>query len=120
MGTDGEGGRAGQSAGAAAAREEGGGKEGKEGAGRRDDPHKCCGCRFPLLIAALQLLLAIAITVVAFIMRSISSSLLLRDTPYWVGIIICLAALLGFYMYCITYEVDEQTARQFIVKCEQD
>ncbi|XP_072097487.1 sarcospan [Mobula birostris] len=119
MGKDGEGGGA-----ATAAQVESGGKKegkgkgkkGKEGADRRDDPHKCCGCRFPLLIAALQLLLAIAIIVVAFIMRSISSSLLLRDTPYWAGIIICLTALLGLYMYCIIYEVDEQTVRQFIVK----
>ncbi|XP_078091389.1 sarcospan [Mustelus asterias] len=81
-----------------------------------EDSHKCCGCRFPIIIALLQLLLAIAIAVIAFIMKSLSSSLLARDTPYWVGIIISLAALLGFYLYCTTYQVDEKTTLQFIIK----
>lgn len=50
--------------------------------------HTCCGCRFPLLIALLQLLLGIAITVVAFLMTTISPSLLARETPHWAGIIV--------------------------------
>ncbi|XP_072418431.1 sarcospan [Chiloscyllium punctatum] len=91
-------------------------RPGESKAGSEEDAHKCCGCRFPILIALLQLLLGITIAVVAFIMKTISSSLLARDTPYWVGIIICVAALLGFYMYCITYQVDEKTTLQFIIK----
>uniref|UniRef100_UPI00398EBB3E sarcospan n=1 Tax=Pristiophorus japonicus TaxID=55135 RepID=UPI00398EBB3E len=91
-------------------------KKGAAKAGQDEDSHKCCGCRFPVIIASLQLVLGITIAVVAFIMKSLSSSLLARDTPYWVGIIICVAALLGFYMYCITYQVDEQTTLQFIIK----
>ncbi|XP_038666911.1 sarcospan [Scyliorhinus canicula] len=90
-------------------------KAGAQAAGD-EDSHKCCGCRFPVLIALLQLVLSVGIVVIAFIMKSISSSLLARDTPYWVGIIICLASLLGFYMYCITYQVDEKTSLQFIIK----
>ncbi|XP_069765729.1 sarcospan isoform X1 [Narcine bancroftii] len=90
--------------------------ERKKGAARDQSSQVGCGCRFPLLVAVLQLLLGVTITVVAFIMRSISSSLLARDTPYWVGIVICLAGLLGLYMFCITYEVDEKTTRQFVVK----
>lgn len=50
--------------------------------------HTNCGCRFPLLIALLQLLLGIAIAVVAFLMTTISPSLLARETPHWAGIIV--------------------------------
>ena len=53
-----------------------------------EEVHKCCGCRFPLLIALLQLLLGIAVAVVAFIMAAISPSLLARETPHWAGIIV--------------------------------
>ncbi|XP_078276322.1 sarcospan [Rhinoraja longicauda] len=49
-------------------------------------------------------------------MTTLSSSLPTRDTPYWAGIVICLAALLGLYIFCITYEIDEKTVCQFIVK----
>ncbi|XP_067915798.1 sarcospan isoform X2 [Heterodontus francisci] len=70
----------------AAAKEKG--READAKAGGDEDSHKCCGCRFPVIIALLQLVLGIAIAVVAFIMKSISSSLLARDTPYWVGIIL--------------------------------
>ncbi|XP_067915797.1 sarcospan isoform X1 [Heterodontus francisci] len=98
----------------AAAKEKG--READAKAGGDEDSHKCCGCRFPVIIALLQLVLGIAIAVVAFIMKSISSSLLARDTPYWVGIIVCLAALLGVYMYCITYQIDEKTSLQFMIK----
>lgn len=53
-----------------------------------EDVHTCCGCRFPLLVALLQLLLGVAIAVVAFIMAAISPSLLARETPHWAGIIV--------------------------------
>ncbi|KAK2847997.1 hypothetical protein Q7C36_009679 [Tachysurus vachellii] len=78
--------------------------------------HTCCGCRFPLLIALLQLLLGIAITVVAFLMTTISPSLLARETPHWAGIILCIVSVLGFVLYFITYLPDERTYTQFIIK----
>lgn len=81
-----------------------------------EDAPKCCGCRFPLLIALLQLLLGAAITTVAFLMLSLSPSLLTRETPHWAGIILCLASVLGFILYCITYLPDEKTSVQFIAK----
>ncbi|XP_066561475.1 sarcospan [Amia ocellicauda] len=90
--------------------------KGKHKTGQQEDSHTCCGCRFPLLIALLQLVLGVSIAVVAFIMRGISSSLLARETPYWAGIIVCLVSLLGFYLYCITYLPDEKTCMQFISK----
>uniref|UniRef100_W5NDZ9 Sarcospan (Kras oncogene-associated gene) n=3 Tax=Lepisosteus oculatus TaxID=7918 RepID=W5NDZ9_LEPOC len=90
--------------------------KGKLKAGQKEDSHTCCGCRFPLLIAFLQLILGISIAVVAFIMTGISSSLLTRETPHWAGIIVCLVSLLGFYLYCITYLPDEKTFMQFIAK----
>uniref|UniRef100_A0ABI7Y038 Sarcospan n=1 Tax=Felis catus TaxID=9685 RepID=A0ABI7Y038_FELCA len=52
-----------------------------------EEARTCCGCRFPLLLALLQLALGIAVTVLGFLMASISSSLLVRDTPFWAGII---------------------------------
>ncbi|KAM9481650.1 sarcospan [Clarias gariepinus] len=78
--------------------------------------HTCCGCRFPLLIALLQLLLGITITVVAFLMTTISPSLLARETPHWAGIILCIVSVLGFVLYFITYLPDERTYTQFIIK----
>ncbi|RXM33371.1 Sarcospan [Acipenser ruthenus] len=62
------------------------GQKGKLKAGQKEDSHICCGCRFPLLIALLQLILGISIAVVAFLMTSISSYLLTRETPHWAGI----------------------------------
>ncbi|KAK9516865.1 hypothetical protein VZT92_024774 [Zoarces viviparus] len=94
----------------------------KEGKKKRDespapeDGHKCRVCRFPLLIALLQLLLGVAVTVVAFLMLAISPSLLTRETPHWAGIILCLVSILGFILYCITYVPDERTSGQFIGK----
>ncbi|XP_071358915.1 sarcospan [Trachinotus anak] len=94
----------------------------KEGKKKRDespapeDGKKRRGCRFPLLIALLQLLLGVAITAVAFLMLAISPSLLTRETPHWAGIILCLVSILGFILYCITYRPDERSSMQFIVK----
>ncbi|KAL2309831.1 hypothetical protein Nmel_006061, partial [Mimus melanotis] len=56
--------------------------------GQEEESHTCCGCRFPLLFALLQLALGTSVTVLGFLMAGISSSLLVRDTPYWAGIIV--------------------------------
>lgn len=74
-------------------------KEGKKKKKRDESPapedgHKCRVCRFPLLVALLQLLLGVAVTVVAFLMLAISPSLLARETPHWAGIIVSSILLL--------------------------
>uniref|UniRef100_A0A493TAD5 Sarcospan n=1 Tax=Anas platyrhynchos platyrhynchos TaxID=8840 RepID=A0A493TAD5_ANAPP len=56
--------------------------------GQEEESHTCCGCRFPLLFALLQLVFGVSVTVLGFLMAGISSSLLVRDTPYWAGIIV--------------------------------
>ncbi|XP_049678223.1 sarcospan [Harpia harpyja] len=84
--------------------------------GQEEESHTCCGCRFPLLFALLQLALGISVTVLGFLMAGISSSLLVRDTPYWAGIIVCVVSLVGFVMLCILYQPDEKTCVQFTVK----
>ncbi|XP_041253108.1 sarcospan [Onychostruthus taczanowskii] len=84
--------------------------------GQEEESHTCCGCRFPLLFALLQLALGTSVTVLGFLMAGISSSLPVRDTPYWAGIIICVVALVGFVMLCISYQPDEKTCAQFTVK----
>ncbi|XP_051011553.1 sarcospan [Acomys russatus] len=76
----------------------------------------CCGCRFPLLLALLQLALGIAVTVLGFLMASISPSLLVRDTPFWAGIIVCVVAYLGLLMLWVSYQADERTCVQFSMK----
>uniref|UniRef100_A0A3Q3XBC2 Uncharacterized protein n=1 Tax=Mola mola TaxID=94237 RepID=A0A3Q3XBC2_MOLML len=81
-----------------------------------EDDHKCRVCRFPLLIALLQLLLGVAVTTVAFLMLAVSPSLLAREAPHWAGIILCLISILGFVLYCITYHPDERSTVQFICK----
>ncbi|NWU91922.1 SSPN protein, partial [Upupa epops] len=75
-----------------------------------------CGCCFPLLFALLQLALGASVTVLGFLMAGISSSLLVRDTPYWAGITVCVASLVGFLMLCISYQPDEKTCAQFTAK----
>lgn len=93
-----------------------GGSGGGEKPDRPEDGHKCCGCRFPLLIALLQLLLGISTATVAFLMATISPSLLARETPHWAGIILCVVSIVGFVLYCIAYLPDERTSMQFIIK----
>lgn len=92
------------------------GKEKRHDFPAQEDGHKCRVCRFPLLVALLQLLLGVAVTAVAFLMLAISPSLLARETPHWAGIILCLVSILGFILYCITYLPDERTSMQFIAK----
>ncbi|PWA24800.1 hypothetical protein CCH79_00009996 [Gambusia affinis] len=53
-----------------------------------ENGNKCRVCRFPLLVALLQLLLGVAVTAVAFLMLAISPSLMARETPHWAGIIV--------------------------------
>ncbi|NWX34264.1 SSPN protein, partial [Notiomystis cincta] len=84
--------------------------------GQEKESHTCCGCRFPMLFALLQLALGTSVTVLAFLMAGISSSLLVRDTPYWAGIIVCVVSLVGFVMLCVSYQPDEKTCVQFTVK----
>lgn len=97
-------------------------KDKKENKKRRDESpapeygEKCRFCRFPLLVALLQLLLGVSVTAVAFLMLAISPSLLARETPHWAGIILCLVSIVGFILYCITYLPDERTSMQFIGK----
>ncbi|XP_008409691.1 sarcospan [Poecilia reticulata] len=81
-----------------------------------ENGNKCRVCRFPLLVALLQLLLGVAVTAVAFLMLAISPSLMARETPHWAGIILCLVSIVGFFLYCITYQPDERSSTQFIVK----
>ncbi|CAG5958204.1 sarcospan [Menidia menidia] len=98
------------------------GSSDKEGRKKRDespapeDGGKCRVCRFPLLVALLQLLLGVAVTVVAFLTVAVSPSLLARETPHWAGIVLCLVSILGFILYCVTYQPDERSSVQFIVK----
>ncbi|XP_059191456.1 sarcospan [Centropristis striata] len=100
-----------------------GSKDKKEGKKKKrdespapEDGNKCRVCRFPLLVALFQLLLGVAVTVVAFLMLATSPSLLARETPHWAGIILCLVSILGFILYCVTYHPDERNSLQFIVK----
>uniref|UniRef100_A0A8C6XY23 Sarcospan n=1 Tax=Naja naja TaxID=35670 RepID=A0A8C6XY23_NAJNA len=85
-------------------------------AGKEEDVHTCCRCRFPLLLALMQLVLGVSITVLAFLMAKSSPSLLLRETPYWAGALVCLVAIIGFVMLCISYQPDEKTCIQFFIK----
>lgn len=72
------------------------GRKASPGAQERvdEEARTCCGCRFPLLLALLQLALGIAVTVLGFLMASISPSLLVRDTPFWAGIIVSIESVL--------------------------
>ncbi|XP_040291541.1 sarcospan [Bufo bufo] len=81
-----------------------------------DESQTCCGCRFPLLVALLQLTLGVSITVVAIIMAINCSSLLVRDTPHWAGIIVSVVAILGLILLCLPYHPDEKTSGQFALK----
>ncbi|KAL6479000.1 hypothetical protein MHYP_G00124330 [Metynnis hypsauchen] len=64
---------------------------GGERQARPEDSHTCCGCRFPLLVALLQLLLGSSTAIMAFFMATISPSLLARETPHWAGIIVSIS-----------------------------
>ncbi|CAN2391728.1 CD20-like family [Pristimantis euphronides] len=83
---------------------------------RTDESQTCCGCHFPLLVALLQLALGLAITVLAIIMAANCSSLLVRDTPHWAGVIVTVVAILGLILLCLPYQSDEKTSGQFALK----
>ncbi|KAM4733915.1 sarcospan isoform 2-T2 [Anableps anableps] len=61
-----------------------------------ENGNKCRVCRFPLLVALLQLLLGVAVTAVAFLMLAISPSLMAREAPHWAGIILL------YFVLCTT------------------
>ncbi|XP_062447952.1 sarcospan [Rhea pennata] len=90
--------------------------EGDPKAGAEEAPPTCCGCRFPLLPALLQLALGSAVAALGFLAAGVSSSLPARDTPHWAGISVCVVSLVGFVMLCISYQPDEKTCVQFTVK----
>ncbi|XP_075066589.1 sarcospan [Mixophyes fleayi] len=87
-----------------------------EKAGQQEESHTCWGCRFPLLVALLQLILGVSIAVVAFIMAANCPSLLVRDTPHWAGILVSIVAILGLILLCLPYQPDEKTSGQFALK----
>ncbi|XP_068806070.1 LOW QUALITY PROTEIN: sarcospan [Struthio camelus] len=105
-----------ETSGSAATRKEEEGARGDPKTGRAEETPACCGCRFPLLLALLQLALGTAVAVLGFLAAGVSSSLLVRDTPHWAGIIVCVVSLVGFVMLCISYQPDEKTCVQFTVK----
>lgn len=82
----------------------------KPGGPELEEAQKCCGCRFPLLVALLQLLLGIAVAGVAFLMVTISPSLLARETPHWAGIIV------SFLLLFINLSLNSQHAL-FTLSC---
>nr|XP_033807308.1 sarcospan [Geotrypetes seraphini] len=92
------------------------GDKGDPQTGPDQESYTCWGCRFPLLLALLQLVLGISVTVLAFITAGSSSSLLVRDTPHWAGITVCVVALLGLCIFFMTYQIDEKTSCQFTMK----
>ncbi|CAL1595687.1 unnamed protein product [Knipowitschia caucasica] len=73
-------------------------------------------CRFPLILALLQLLLGVAVTVVAFLQLSLTPSLTTRETPHWAGITMCAVAVLGLVLFCVTSRPDERSFLQFMMK----
>ncbi|CAM9997291.1 unnamed protein product [Lampetra planeri] len=77
--------------------------------------YKCCGCRFPLFAAILQLLFGVSIAVVAFVMLGVAP-LATRDTPHWAGIPVCIVALIGLVVLCVNYKAEEDTSLQFCTK----
>lgn len=66
-----------------------------EGLGEEGGPGRGV-CRFPLLVAILQLLLGAAVIAVAFLTLAISPSLTARETPHWAGIIVSVF----FFLVC--------------------
>ncbi|NWI17733.1 SSPN protein, partial [Crypturellus soui] len=108
------GGQKGSGSAAVPKEEEEGGGDPKAGA--EEAPPTCCGCRFPLLPALLQLALGSAAAALGFLAAAVSSSVPLRDTPHWAGICVCVVSLVGFVMLCISYQPDEKTCMQFTIK----
>ncbi|XP_068595531.1 sarcospan [Brachionichthys hirsutus] len=85
-----------------------------EGRNKARDGPRGSVCRFPLLVALLQLLLGVAVAAVAFLMMAVTPSLHAREAPHWAGISLCVVSILGLVLYCVTYRPDERSSAQFI------
>ncbi|KAJ6666386.1 hypothetical protein lerEdw1_000659 [Lerista edwardsae] len=103
-------------AGAAMPKKQAGAAEPKTAGLEEEARHTCCGCRFPLLLALLQLALGASVIALGVLMAIGSASLPVRDTPYWAGVLVCVVAILGLVMLCVSYQPDEKTCVQFSIK----
>lgn len=63
-------------------------KKGKDEGLDEEGSPKSRVCRFPLLVALLQLLLGAAVATVAFLTLAVSPSLTARETPHWAGVVV--------------------------------
>ncbi|XP_070559174.1 sarcospan-like [Ptychodera flava] len=73
-------------------------------------------CTLPVCLVLLQVLLGATIAVFGFVMLNISPSLKIRDTPYWSGILLVLAGLVGLYFCATNLEAYSGSVKAFLVK----
>ncbi|KAJ8301376.1 hypothetical protein KUTeg_020363 [Tegillarca granosa] len=76
---------------------------------------ECCTCK--LFLAILQLFVGAATTAVAFyLFYFVTTSLKTRETPYWAGIPLFLAGIVGIYHCANDYDNFIGNTRHFVVK----
>lgn len=80
--------------------------------------NNCCMrcCHVHVLLVVTQLLLGGAITALAFYMETLAVTIALRDCPYWAGIPLLTAGILGVYFCATNFTPYSSTMKAFTVK----
>ncbi|XP_071960958.1 sarcospan-like [Antedon mediterranea] len=73
-------------------------------------------CTLPVCIVTLQILLGFIITTFGIVMLLMTPSIKHRDAPYWAGVLLMFAGIIGLYYSAIQNQVYFGSPRAFFVK----
>ncbi|CAH1782945.1 unnamed protein product [Owenia fusiformis] len=75
---------------------------------------KCC--KIKVLLVTMQLCVGIVITALSFYLQTLSSSMKIRETPYWAGLPLLVAGIVGIYFCATDIAAYAGSTKAFIVK----
>ncbi|KAK6175047.1 hypothetical protein SNE40_013588 [Patella caerulea] len=81
---------------------------------------RCCGCcrccRCHILLVILQLLLGCGITALTFYVHLYYPVIGMRETPYWAGVPLTLAGLVGIYFCCAKLSSIAESSKSCVIQ----
>ncbi|ESP02494.1 hypothetical protein LOTGIDRAFT_171966 [Lottia gigantea] len=77
---------------------------------------RCCACGCQILLVLLQLLIGGGVTGLAFYVEFYYPVISFRETPYWAGLPLLLAGLIGVCFCCVNISIATETGRGCFLK----